>query len=90
MSEEMKQVQAEEALPMERAKAIITLVITTCVTIANMYGFAIDAEEWVNVALSILNAIALLYTWWKNQNITVEAVRGQHVLDSLKAMRKAA
>ena len=79
-----------EEINVERAKAIITLVVTTCVTIANMYGFAVDADQWINFCLCILNAICLGYTWWKNQNITKEAVAGQHLIDNLKAERKAA
>lgn len=75
---------------MERARAIITLVVTTCVTIANMYGWAVDADEWVSCCLCILNGICLLYTWWKNQNITEEAVAGQHLIDNLKRERRDA
>lgn len=77
----------EGELRSERAKAIITLVITTAATIANMYGFAVDAEAWVNVCLCILNAVLIGYTWWKNQNITVAAVCGQHVLDEIKGKK---
>lgn len=82
-------IRAEQELGSERTKAVITLVVTTIVTIANMYGFAADAEAWVNVALSILDAALMGYMWWKNQNVTLEAVRGQHVIDDLKAERKA-
>jgi len=78
-----------DEINVERAKAIITLVVTTAVTIANMYGFAVDADQWINFCLCILNAICLAYTWWKNQNITEEALAGQHLIDNLKAERKA-
>ena len=73
----------------ERAKAIITIVVTAIVNIANVYGFAVDAEAWINVALSIVSAAAIVYAWWKNQNITPEAIQAQAVLDHLKAERKA-
>lgn len=79
-----------EEINIERARAIITLVVTCFVTIANMYGFAIDADEWVSCCLCILNAICIGYTWWKNQNITEEALKGQHLIDRLKSERKAA
>lgn len=79
-----------EEINIERAKAIITIVVTSCVTIANMYGWAVDADEWVSCCLCILNGICLLYTWWKNQNITEEALKGQHLIDRLKSERKAA
>ena len=73
----------------ERAKAIITIIVTAIVNIANVYGFAVDAEAWINVALSIVSAAAIVYAWWKNQNITPEAIQAQAVLDHLKAERKA-
>lgn len=78
-----------EEINKERARAIVTLVVTCLVNIANVYGYAVDAEQWVNVALSILSAICIAWTWWKNQNITEEALAGQHVLDNLKAQRRA-
>lgn len=73
----------------ERAKAIITIIVTAIVNIANVYGYAIDAEAWINVALSILSAACIAWAWWKNQNITAEAIQAQAVLDHLKAERKA-
>ncbi len=78
-----------EEINRERAKAVVTLVVTCAVNIANIYGYAIDAEQWVNVALSLLSAACIGWTWWKNQNMTHEAVQGQHVIDDLKAKRKS-
>lgn len=69
----------------ERAKAIITIVVTAAVNIANVYGFAADADQWVNVVLSIASAICIAWSWWKNQNITAEAQQAQRYLDELKA-----
>jgi hypothetical protein len=46
-----------------------------------------DADAWVNVALSILSAATILYSWWKNQNFTPEAQQAQHFLDELKGKR---
>ena len=69
----------------ERIKAIVTIVITAAVNIANVYGYAIDAEPIVTGALSILSAITILYAWWKNQNVTDAAVEGQKLIDSIKS-----
>jgi len=71
----------------EQAKAIITIIVTAVVNIANVCGFALDADAWVNVALSILSAATILYSWWKNQNLTPEAAEAQKVLDHLKEER---
>lgn len=69
----------------ERIKAIITIVITAAVNIANVYGYAIDAEPLITGALSILSVIMIIYSWWKNQNVTDAAVEGQKVIDSIKS-----
>ena len=68
----------------ERAKAIITIIVTAIVNIANVYGYAVDAEAWINVALSILSAICIAWSWWKNQNVTYAAQQGQLVVDQIK------
>lgn len=75
---------------MERAKAIVTLVIVCAVNIANVMGYAVDAEAWVNVALSVLSAISIIYAWWKNQNVTEQAVKAQVFLNALKREAKTA
>ena len=73
----------------ERIKAVVTIIVTAAVNVANVYGYAVDADTWVNAALSVLSVITIAYTWWKNQNITDEAIEAQKVLDHLKAERKA-
>ena len=73
----------------ERTKAIITIVITAVLNIANLYGFAVDAGAVVNAVLTVLSFICIAWSWWKNQNITSEAQQAQAVLDRLKAEKKA-
>lgn len=73
----------------EKVKAILTIVVTAAVNIANVYGYAVDAEAWVNVALSVASAVTVAYAWWKNQNVTPEAQQAQLVLNNLKNERKA-
>ena len=74
----------------ERIKAIVTIVITAAVNIANVCGYAFDADAWVNVALSICSAICIAWSWWKNQNVTVEAQQAQKYLDELKSAKENA
>lgn len=73
----------------ERTKAIITIVITAAVNIANLYGFAVDAGAVVNAVLTILSFIAIGWSWWKNQNVTQEAQTAQIYLNKLKLEKKA-
>ena len=72
---------------MERAKAIATIVVTAVVNIANVCGYAMDADTWINAVLSVLSAISIVWSWWKNQNVTAEAQAGQQVVDALKKAR---
>jgi uncharacterized membrane protein YqjE len=74
---------------MERIKAIATIVVTAVVNIANVMGYAMDADVWLNAVLSVLSAISIVWSWWKNQNITDEAQQAQLVLNQLKNERKA-
>lgn len=71
----------------ERIKAVVTILVTAVVNIANVYGYATDADAVVNVVLSILSALAIVYSWWKNQNVTTEAISAQAFLRHLKEER---
>lgn len=73
----------------ERVKAIITIVITAALNIANLYGFAVDAGAVVNAVLTVLSFICIAWSWWKNQNVTQEAQTAQIYLNKLKLEKKA-
>ena len=73
----------------ERTKAIITIVITAVLNIANLYGFAVDAGAVVNAVLTVLSFICIAWSWWKNQNVTHEAQTAQIYLNKLKLEKKA-
>lgn len=73
----------------ERTKAIITIVITAVLNIANLYGFAVDAGAVVNAVLTVLSFICIAWSWWKNQNVTKEAQTAQVYLNKLKLEKKA-
>ena len=75
-------------LDIEKIKAIATIIVTAAVNVANVCGYAFDADAWVNVVLSIISAITVGYAWWKNNNVTPEAQQAQKVLDELKAISK--
>ena len=69
----------------ESMKAIVTLVITVAVNVANAAGFALDADLWFNVVFSVASLIAVAYSWWFNQNVTEAAQKAQEYLNELKA-----
>lgn len=74
----------------EKAKAIVTIIVTAVVNIANMCGWALDADTWITAALSVLSVVTIAYSWWKNNNLTDAAIEAQKVLDTLKAQSKEA
>lgn len=73
----------------ERIKAIVTIVITAIVNVVNLYGYAVDAGAVVNAVFTIASFVCILWSWWKNQNVTDEAQTAQSYLNELKAEKKA-
>lgn len=78
----------------EKIKAIVTIIaagiafLNTILTAKgiNPLPFSEDAVyEWVSVGV---NAIIVVYAWWKNQNITQEAQEAQELLNVLKHKKK--
>ena len=72
----------------ESLKAIVTLVITVALNIANVCGYALDFDTWYNVVFSIASVAMVAWSWWKNQNVTLAAQQAQEYLDELKGKKK--
>lgn len=70
----------------ERAKAIAAIIVTAIVNILNVFGWAVDADIWITCATSIVSAASIVWCWWKNQNVTEAAVRGQARIYELKKL----
>ena len=73
----------------ERLKAILTIIITALVNIANVYGYAVDAEPFITAITSVLSAVTILWSWWFNQNVTESAQQAQLVLNKLRNEKRA-
>ena len=74
----------------EKTKAIIRLLVAL-VPVLNIVLTALGksplpfSQEEVNVGLSTIVSVAgILWAWWKNNNITIEARIAQSTLDQLK------
>lgn len=74
----------------ETLKAIITIVVTALVNIANILGYALDMDTVLNAVLSVFAFACIVYSWWFNQNVTPEAQEAQLLLNKLKAEKKGA
>lgn len=74
----------------ETLKAIITIIVTALVNIANILGYALDMDTVLNAVLSVFAFACIVYSWWFNQNVTPEAQEAQLLLNELKAAKKGA
>lgn len=79
----------------QRTWAIVRLVVSI-ITIAN-YGLSIygwsplpfTEETIYPIASAAMMLCALIWTWWKNNNITRAAVQAQETLNDLKEFENA-
>ena len=74
----------------ESLKAIVTLLVTVALNVANVFGYALDFDMWYQVVFSVASLAAVAWAWWKNQNVTHAAQQAQEYLDELKAKEKEA
>lgn len=74
----------------ERAKAIAAIVITAIANVANVIGYAVDAEPFVTAATSVISAASIVWAWWRNNNVTVAAMVGDAVTSDIKREAKDA
>ena len=73
----------------ETLKAILTIIVTAAVNIANVLGYALDMDTVLNAVLSVFAFACIVYSWWFNQNVTPEAQQAQLVLNKLKNEKRA-
>lgn len=72
----------------ETLKAILTIIVTAAVNIANILGYALDMDTVLNAVLSVFAFACIVYSWWFNQNVTPEAQQAQLVLNQLKREKR--
>lgn len=73
----------------ETLKAILTIIVTAAVNIANVLGYALDMDTVLNAVLSVFAFACIVWSWWFNQNVTHEAQQAQIVLNQLKNEKRA-
>lgn len=79
-----------------RVKGIIRLIVAV-LPLVNIIliqigksPFPFSADE-INMAVSaVAQVLSILWAWWKNNNMTIEAQTGQEVIDELKAHKNKA
>lgn len=68
---------------------IIRGIVPVIVTILTICGISADADIILTVAGSILSIVTFVWSWWKNNNITLAAQQAQKVLDDLKGKEES-
>ena len=64
---------------------IVRGLVPVIVTVLTMFGISADVDIIITVIGSILSIITFVWSWWKNNNITLAAQQAQKVLDELKS-----
>lgn len=64
--------------------AFARLAVTLILSVAAVFGWALDWGLVYNVIVSALGLAMLLWSWWKNNNVTQAAQEAQLLLDEIK------
>ena len=64
---------------------IVRGIVPVIVTILTICGISADADIILTVIGSVLSIVTFVWSWWKNNNITLAAQQAQKVLDDLKS-----
>ncbi len=64
--------------------ALINMILTQCGI--NILQF-VDEETYQTVSC-VITAIVSVWTWWKNNSVTKEAIQADELLDELKNKKK--
>lgn len=71
-------------------KAIVRLLVTViltinaCLTAKGMNPIPFDESAFTEAVTYILSAVTIVWSWWKNNNVTKAACEAQGYLDQLK------
>lgn len=63
---------------------IVRGIVPVIVTVLTICGISADADILITVIGSIVSIVTFIWSWWKNNNITLAAQQAQKVLDELK------
>lgn len=64
--------------------AFARLAVTLILSVAAVFGWALNWELVYNVIVSALGLAMLVWAWWRNNNVTEAAQEAQLLLDEIK------
>lgn len=74
----------------QTAIAFARLLVSLALSVCTFFGWALDADFLFNIILTAVTLILFIYTWWKNNNVTIAAQESQLVLNQIKQAEKDA
>lgn len=69
----------------ERISAIARLAVLLTSTVAGGFGLTVDPDALATIVACGVALVSGVYSWWRNNNITVAAQDAQRYLDEIKA-----
>jgi len=70
-----------------RLAVLIILLINQALIVMGWTPFPFSEEQIFEGVSSVATVAMAIYAWWKNNNITKEAVKAQQYLDELKSRK---
>lgn len=80
----------ERLMAIVRVIALFITAINALLVAAGKVPFPFDESAFYEGTSYIVAAIVAIWSWWKNNNITIEAQLGQKVINQLKGDRMLA
>lgn len=70
----------------ERTKAIVTLIVVIlCLSLVLCITFGvINADDLTKAVTAVLAIASTIFAWWRNNNVTENAIKAQEYLETLK------
>ena len=70
--------------------AFVRLAVMLVAAGLAIFGISVDADSLYTVVMCVVAVIAMVLSWWKNNNVTNAATSAQQVLDEMKRGLKPA
>lgn len=68
----------------DRIVAIVRLLVMLACSVAGGFGLVVDPDSLGTIAACGVALAAGVWSWWRNNNVTMAAQEAQRYLDSIK------
>lgn len=71
-----------------RTVLLLLAIINNILALFGKSPLPIESAELENIVSAIITMVISLITWWKNNSFTEEAIKGDLLMNELRAMKK--